>query len=414
MLKYIFMDTNVFLHFKPIEEFKLSEQWGKCCLVVPRVILGELNKHKDSNKSSKIQKRARAICKKIQEWDKSGQITENLKFEFVINTSDPKKHGLNSDSPDDRFLSDILLFDAPSEDKILLAYDTNMLLTAKHLGIFTQEINENLKLPTEPCPLEKEKQELQRKLNRLENALPKLVVGCVSDANENVDPNPVFQYSIKEEGLTDEEIDRKVSNLKLEEYKQEAITPFMSIYQRDIEAYNASIRAYPKNFRKYLNNIRNYYKQYIFSFTNAIFNMGTAPAHDLDIKLHFPDGFEMYLEENYPSPPKEPCLPEKPSLQSKLSLANLNFSRDLQLRTPNIQLPKSYSLKRTNSYNFKDSFDKIKHNEIALMPKLFLSFKNIEEIRDFQCTYIITVGNLPEPVNGVINFRFEKNIKIKG
>ncbi|GAH30159.1 unnamed protein product, partial [marine sediment metagenome] len=144
MAKYLFFDTNIFLHYQDVEKLKLEQQYGKgIVLVIPRVILGELNKHKDSHKSAKIQKRARSICKKIKAWDESGQVTDSIQFRFVIKTSDPKKYDLNPDFVDDRFLADILEFDAPQEDKILVAADMNMILTAKHLGIITKEIDEN-------------------------------------------------------------------------------------------------------------------------------------------------------------------------------------------------------------------------------------------------------------------------------
>jgi len=219
MAKHLFFDTNIFLHYQDVEKLKLEQQYGKdIILVVPRIILSELNKHKDSHPSPKIQKRARTMCKKIQGWDGSGKVTDNIKFQFVFETSDPKKYDLNPDSADDHFLADILEFNAPQEDKILVAADMNIILTAKHLGIITKEIDENFKLPSNLDPLEKENLELQRKLNRLQNVLPKLKVGLiVSDNDSDIEPNPVFKIS-KPELISDAEIEDEVSHLKLERF----------------------------------------------------------------------------------------------------------------------------------------------------------------------------------------------------
>jgi hypothetical protein len=397
-----------------VEQLNLEQRYAKdAVLVIPRVILGELNKHKDSHKSAAIQKRARLVCKKIQAWDKSGQVTNNIQFQFLVKTSDPKKHGLNPSSVDDRFLADILEFDAPQKDKILVAADMNMILTAKHLGIITEEIDENFKLPSKLDPLEKENRELQRRLNRLQNALPKLKVGLIESENDNdVEPNPVFKIS-RHELISDAEIEDKVSNLKLERFtppiKNALHIAFASIGQEEINRYNEECSCYPDRYRKYLYKLRECQKRHGIHFQIAIINDGTAPAENVDVSFHFPDGFDMYLEDELPNLPYEPSLPQKPKTfveQMKESMtSNINI-RDL-CRVSNTKIPTSYTLKRTNSYDFTDSFRIIKHHEKVILPELFLFFPSYEQIKSFQCTYRITVANLPDIVDGVINFKFD-------
>jgi hypothetical protein len=410
MPKYLFFDTNVFLHYQDVEELKLEQRHGNdIVLVIPRVILGELDKHKDSHKSAKIQKRARSVCRKIQAWDRSGRVTDSIQFQFVVKTSDPKKHNLNPDSADDWFLADILEFDAPQDDKILVAADMNMILTAKHLGIITEGIDENFKLPSNLDPLEKENRELQRKLSRLQNALPKLEVGLIASENDSdVDPNPVFQIS-KPELVSDTEIEDEVSHLKLERFTPaEKASPiaYFSISEEEIDQYHEKLSHYPDQYRQYLYELREHQKHCGMSFQIAIINNGTAPAKDIDVCLHFPDGFDMYLEDNLPAPPLEPNVPEKPlNAVEKFTRQRVNFPN--LYRVPDMKQPTSYTLKRTNSYDFTDSFQVIKHNEKAILPELFLSFPSYEQVKSFQCTYRITVANLPDIVDGVINFKFD-------
>jgi hypothetical protein len=412
MEKYLFFDANIFLHYKDVEQLKLEERYGKdIVLVVPRIILGELNKHKDSHKSAKIQKRARSICKKIQDWDRSGQITDNIKFKFNIQSSDPKKHNLNPDSADDRFLADILEFDAPKNDKILVSSDTNMILTAKHLGIVTEEIDESFKLPSSLDPIEIENLELQRKLNRLQNALPKLEVGLVVSENDSdTESSPVFQVS-KTKLLSDDEIADEVSKLKLERFiltKSAFHTDidYFSYSQEDIDQYNEEIKRYPDRYKQYLYKLREFQKRYGIRFQIAIINNGTAPAENVDVSFRFPNGFDIYLEDDLPDSPSEPNLPQKPKTMAEKFQGNLDFIPFLH-RTPKIKLPTSYTLKRTNSYDFTDSFKLIKHNERVVLPELFLYFPSYEQIKPFQCTYRMTVANLPDIVEGVVNFKFE-------
>jgi len=409
MPKYLFLDTNIFLHYQDVEQLKLDQQYGKgIVLVIPRVILGELDNHKDSHKSAKIQKRARSVCKRIQAWYGSGQVTDSIQFQFVVKTSDPKKHNLNPDSADDRFLADILEFDAPQEDKILVAADMNMILTAKHLGIITEEIDENFKLPSIIDPLEKENRELQRKLNRLQNALPKLEVGLiVSEKDSDVEPNPVFQIS-KPELISDAEIDDEVSHLKLERFTQtvkDFPSAFFAISQKEIDQYHDELSQYPARYKKYLYELREHKKRCGIRFQIAIINNGTAPAENVDVSFRFPDGFDMYLEDDVPDSPSKPNLPQKPMTMSERMKSSITIPR--LYHPTDIKVPTSYNLKRTNSYDFTDSFQLIKHNEKAILPELFLFFSSYEQIKSFQCTYRITVANLPDIVDGVINFEFD-------
>ncbi len=410
MTKYLFLDTNIFLHYQDVEQLKLEQRYGKgIVLVIPRVILGELDNHKDSHKSPKIQKRARSICKKIQAWDSSGQVTDSIQFQFVVKTSDPKKHNLNPDSADDRFLADILEFDAPPEDKILFAADMNMILTAKHLGIITEEIDENFKLPSILDPLEKKNRELQRKLNRLQNALPKLEVGLImSEKDSCVEPNPVFQIS-KPELISDAEIEDEVLHLKLEKFTPtEKAFPisYFGISQEEIDQYHEKLSHYPDRYKQYLYELREHQKRYCIRFQIAIINNGTAPAKNVDLSFHFPDGFDMYLEDDLPTPPRKPVPPQKPMTMAERLKVNRNFSAFSHL-IPKAKPLTSYMLNRTNGYDFTDSFLLIKHNEKAILPELFLFFPSYEQVKSFQCTYRITVANLPDIVDGVINFKFD-------
>ena len=163
---------------------------------------------------------------------------------------------------------------------------------------------------------------------------------------------------------------------------------------------------YPNQYKQYLYELREYQKRYGIGFQIAIINIGTAPAENVDISFHFPNGFDMYLEDELPVPPSKPNLPQKPmTLMQKATsgLSHLSYPRIFDMKPPT-----SYTLKRTNSYEFTDSFRLIKHNEEVISPELFLVFPSYEQVKSFQCIYRITVANLPDIVDGFINFKFNK------
>ena len=417
MGKYIFLDTNVFLHCRPAQQLELERFGEGCTLVVPRVILGELNKHKDSHSSKTIRNRARAACKNIDDWSASRCVSSTLAFEFDIRTSSPKLHGLDPSSCDDRFLSDILEHPAPLDDKILFSDDSNLRLTAKHFGIAVEEIDGRFRLPATLDPAEKEARQLRRELDRLKNALPRLEVGLVSDDPQvEVQANPVFPLCQGGSELTDEEIERQIEEVRRsleDEYSSlpagqaSNLYAAMGVSSEEIQSYRRELDGYPYKYRRYLQALRTFSRRPTFRFTVGIANVGTAPARNVDVYMRFPDGFELYEEKDLPAGPKQPDLPRRPMSVTERILGGVSLaSRGFDFQPPESDLPSSFSLKRTNSYEVSQSFPVIKHNERACVQELFLRFASVDAVKPFRCDYRITVDNLTEEINGSINFQF--------
>jgi hypothetical protein len=199
-----------------------------------------------------------------------------------------------------------------------------------------------------------------------------------------------------------------VLHLKLERFTptEKALYFASGVSKEEIDRYNKEFSCYPKRYKQYLYELRECQKRCGIHFQIAIINDGTAPAEDVDVSFHFPDGFDMCSEDDLPDPPHKPSLPQKPKTfveQMRESMTNIQNL----YRAPSVKLLTSYMLKRTNGYDFTDSFRLIKHHEKAILPELFLFFPSYEQIKSFQCTYRITVANLPDIVDGVINFKFD-------
>ena len=94
---------------------------------------------------------------------------------------------------------------------------------------------------------------------------------------------------------------------------------------------------------------------------------------DIDIFIHFPNGFQLFNSHNMPSPPRKPKVPDKPSknlidrmnrLQNFDLMPPLSFSNriakhvDYNVNAPDIQKSKSYDV----SINVK----KLKHHLFIL------------------------------------------------
>ena len=338
MAKYIFLDTNIYLHYKPVEQLDLERFGNECVLVVPRVILGEINKHKDTHASDSIRKRARSICRRIHAWDDAKAVSDRLGFEFCIAIPRPDQHNLEPSSSDDQFLSVILDYNAAVDDKLLISNDSNLCLTAKHLGIHVHEIEDKYRLPSAIDPVEQENQRLKQEVDLLKNARPRLEIGLISNQDSRqIEPNPIFRLRKPKEELTDAEINEAMQNIrnKVDE-KRRAYSgqPLLYLHasmlsREDIETFHEQLADYPEQYMQYLLAKRDHLKKRIIKFIIGITNVGTSPAQNVDIYLHFPDGFDIYEEEDMPQSPQPPQLPDEPvsKVQRMLGQMSLGINR---------------------------------------------------------------------------------------
>ena len=71
MEKVVFLDTNCYMHYRPIEEIDWEAVLGgsPVRIVLPRVVMNELDKHKDSHPQSKMKERVRRTLRHIEEWE---------------------------------------------------------------------------------------------------------------------------------------------------------------------------------------------------------------------------------------------------------------------------------------------------------------------------------------------------------
>jgi len=191
-----------------------------------------------------------------------------------------------------------------------------------------------------------------------------------------------------------------------------------------LEAENDDIRRYMRdrnvflsNYKKYLNEIDIFRKKIIIPVEMQIINTGTVPAESVDLHVHFPDGFQMFSDgelPQIPKPPSEPLLPRNAQelLAEKLRIPSFNIP-DLSRISRNIPTVSSpnFTLKKTHSYEFDESFVLIKHGEHIKTntEKLYIVFDSIDRIKNFSAEYIISGSNIPVAVSGTLNFNF--NIK---
>lgn len=141
-------------------------------------------------------------------------------------------------------------------------------------------------------------------------------------------------------------------------------------------------------------------------------NTGTAPAEDIDVFFHFPDGFRLSSGRDRPCSPEEPTPPERPLG----GLADLAFRLPtlapaipplsaLQHVARNVSSP---SIERTNSYDVNIHVKNLKHQLTEDLGTLYAVFESFDAAASFSIDYRLVTANVPKPVAGKLHVVVEK------
>ena len=434
---YVFFDAMVFLHCLSIHQMNIPELLGAStiALVVPRVTLQELDKHKNTHELRKIRDRASESLKMIKSCMESStrELRSGVRLELVARPSrDFEQHGLNIDWPDDQLVANVLKFkmDHPFDRVVLISHDIGPQITATQLGIEAIEIPEKWRIPPEKDPLIKENKRLKNEILKIKNAQPRLILRLseMQDDDEHI----VFDIDRPSEiQVPDKE--KIIAELR-ESYPEEhppahdgtssgtalKIGSFLakpsseSIPVSEYERYNQELEQYFSNYEKYLDRLTDFGSQpdRTLSLSLEVRNIGGAPAEDVDVYVHFPDGFSLYTENGLPGEPKEPKPPKKPqtATQKALTQALKGFEKYQSMLSfqPSFGPKETFSLKWTKSYELREHFARVKHGYLMKICPLFLIFDSFEVMSSFNFNYEITVGNLPDSITGELNVDIRK------
>ena len=191
MSKVIFLDSMVFMHFRSIEGIDFLNLFNEDLveIIIPRVTIQELDKHKNTHPSRKIRDRVARVLSKIEKWivDDIPELRPEVTLKFYPDrpSIDFNRHGLDPQWNDDQLIASIIEYREkhPDATVVLVTQDTGPKLTAHQLKISVDRLPEELMLPSEPDPLERENRELKARIQKIESALPEVCL-CFSGSQE--------------------------------------------------------------------------------------------------------------------------------------------------------------------------------------------------------------------------------------
>jgi predicted nucleic acid-binding protein len=440
-MKSIFLDTNVYLHYELFDQIDWLEivDAEPLTIVVPPVTIRELNKHKDYHTQRRVKKRAGEVLKRLCTLFDSNSVAYlrgrvAIRLEDRDSSIDFAARQLLFEIQDDQLIASIIMHrnEAPEGEVVLVTSDAGLTLLAKarRHGISTAKMPDNLRVAEQPDPSQKRVKQLEQEVRELTARIPRLSL-TFEDGNQHA----TFTLPIPLE-LPPDKFERKLNEIKHRYPKtgrrtepsseprqsmrsQEpselmaAMHPMILASQKEITRYNAELEEFYQAYGDYLKNSIQFknFKHRAIELVILLANDGTAPAEDIDIFLHFPDGFRVLEGEDLPRSPKAPKPPVEPrtpmqmlteSLPPMVEVVPYLGSHDSGpiAPPPNVSAP---NIKRTNSYEVSFHVQKAKHNLQEPFKPMYVAFDSFEEASSFHIDYQILAANIPHEINGEVH-----------
>lgn len=433
---YVFLDTNIFLHYQPFDQIKWTELLNvpSVVLVATPIVVRELDEHKDQHKVSAIRARAQAALEKIESIDSDENDTslpDRVKLEYATEPAvDFQQFGLRAETNDDHLIANCLTYleSEANIDLILISSDTGLRLKGKQQRMKVGSLPDKYRLPNAIDAVEKENRQLQRRIQQLENRFPKLELAFAGGANHikatMLDPLEFSEERIQQKiaAIKNRYIKHQVTPDSKQERQNAPLSKFIQPYSlagsfnskhpesKEIKRYNDELAKFYEDYEEYLRRYDLYrnLQRRMMRLDIYLFNRGTAPAEDIDIFLHFPDGFRLYDEDNRTQMPEAPKPPSPPQTWAEMLHSPLQM-RDFSslTRTPhylpaqsNVSAP---DIKRSNSYDVTYSVQRLKQHMNESLDPLYVVFDSFESAASFRIDYRINAADLPDETTGVLH-----------
>jgi hypothetical protein len=440
--KHVFIDTNIFLHYQSFDEI----EWltflnvGHVIIHVSSVVVQELDKHK-YNSSKKLRDKAGKVIKKLHKFASTGLEVDlkpniSMRFEVGNETLDFTALRLDPNSQDDRLLANILSLreTSPSSSLVLVTADLGLLLKAKHYQVEAITLPDELRLPSELDETEKRIKELEKEVLELQRRIPNLQL-CFGDGSDRF--NYKRKASLPSGFDVDEAIEKRIGNLKEEFPKMQEIqtdsqkidfsninisqmdgSDKSEILPSEISSYNKKLEEFYENYRQYVGKLMHWLeiRRRTFLLEISISNSGTCPAEDIEIFMHFPDGFTLCRISNMPDKPEEPKSPSRPTPRTRKERLSQRMTIP-SLVSPRIALPSnlqnkmqanisSPDIRRSNSYDVDIHVHKLKQSKLEPFSPMLIVFDSLDQVSSFRIDYRVIAANLPKAVTGALHVTF--------
>ena len=176
---YVFLDTNVYLHFRDFDQVDWPKTLGleSVCIVVAPITLAELDKFKYDQTSKRRKKRSRSITKRLNALIFSGSAGAAIEVRpgvtLLALTDSPELSaypGLSAEVQDDHLIASALTLatSVGTANVAIVADDGGLLNKARARGLKAILVDQDLRLPDEPTEDEIRVRDLEKRIGQLE------------------------------------------------------------------------------------------------------------------------------------------------------------------------------------------------------------------------------------------------------
>lgn len=413
-LVFAFIDTNIFIEFKPINNLNWNEllEAEEVVLLVARSVIDELENQK-IHARGRVQKRAKAALTFMPEDYEAHKLKKGLSLQCLYpRHTDYEKYLLDQTKLDDQLVLAAIHFcqENPNVEVKVIADDSGVRRTANHNKVSGLRPPEEWRLDPEIDATEKENERLKQQIAA---AIPKLSVtfnDCMTHHSftlaEPPNGDPITVYQIMEKAKAKHKF-LDVNTMPMVLIQVPGLSPSASA----IAQYNDELRSYFAELERQLPAWLQY-KQVearMIPIKLTAHNTGRRPANDIVVKLEFPKMVTVSFE-----PPTEIHLPKPPQLELVQLKAVQQLSQYSQLN----HLPNAMSIpqhgqkapvltKKISGNKAEFEIVRLQHQQEHSLPTVYANFDDWSAATGFEIACFYLCDELPEQETNPLHIKIQ-------
>ena len=417
-----FPDTNILLHFKPLDEIDWCAlvEAEEVLLSICITVIHELDEKKAYGATARLRKRAQATIRQLELWSSKEaeiEIAHRVSLRFL--TAEPRidwrQRELDPAVPDDRILASALDQAIEARDRVaLVTADLGARLKARARGLRVVTPGEIDRLPEILSEQEAAEAQLRERIRTLETREPKLDLDFV----EAEFPHRVLvklRRAVSLDRVAQEKwLAEKEAQLyrKLERPRETSALAgafLVGISKDELDRYRSAIPKFLTSYRAFYEEQAAYREETarMFRVTLLLKNSGSAEADGIKVHLHVPDGVEVLAAEGVPKPPVQPEEPAPPRTFGELVNGrpyipdlSSHYRHVLSSPPPGEVNCSGPSIRRSNSFEISYAVRALLHGFTQRLPPFTLAFPSWQAVQSLSIAYSLHARNLVSPVEG--------------
>jgi hypothetical protein len=435
--RFAFPDTNTFLHYPTLDHIDWPDVLGcdAAVIVIAPIVIRELNRHKDAPTSPKSRERAASALRKLHGWSEQAvpiMIRKDVELQF--RTHDPlidfAGERLSVHIADDHLLATMVEFrsENPAGDIVLVTEDLGLRLKSGAHDFSKVQLPADLRLPDELGAEEKRIRQLENELRRVRDRMPALKL-LFRNGEDYLTVTVRAPTALAADAFAASlaEVRKKHPKMEMPRVVEETAVPAFAalavtwggISPEKLKDYNEALEKYYTHYEKHLLAMQEFenLQRRVARLDIVVVNEGTSPADDIDVFMHFPDGFVLASDDNLPKKPSAPRAPARPKsgleliqehLQAPLIPSHYLGSYEVSPKLPEFRNISHPTIRRTKSYDVELTVRGVKHAFSEEFDPMYVIFPTFEEAGSFTIDYRLHAANLPDAVLGQLHVVVER------